>query len=189
MVQKYHHQRHLEKQGIKVSINQHGKEYLTEDSFGNAVFHGRGAERAVELSDADGGRGIELIENRSQHSAQSKLMSSDVSVSHGETKEVNYDGGSFVTDASSIVHEAISTATATRRQDRAGRRRLNHLRSLDAQEMKKDITVGNDEQFEKQQIDSTWNDCLYLEVQYGMEIGELLEKYSLHRDQVRNGDE
>ena len=134
-------------------------------------------------------KGVEWIENW-QHSAEDKLISSDISVFLNETKEVNPDGGSYGTEASSVINDAISIATATRRLRRAHRRRESQSKSIDTRERKRrPETKGDSEQFEKQQIDSIWNDSLYFEVQYGMEIAELLEMYSLHRYRMKGSTE
>ena len=167
---------------MDVSRNEH----FIEEGFEEVVAAERESEWAEKPSGIDGDRGIEHIQNNWHHSADSKVMSSDVSVSHSETKDFHPDCGSFVTDASSIVNEARMTTAATKKT--ADRRRLNRLKSLERREMRKQIAKDDIEQFEKQQIESVWNDSIYLEIQHGMEIAELLQMYSLSRDRAKKND-
>lgn len=132
-------------------------------------------------------------------SSDSKLSNiCDLSVSNGETKEldgqeVNYSG--FITDASSNVNVPLSTATASRGNLKYKERRRKKS-NIGRREVAEESREDNDDERERSnsrkrrtkesdRIDSAWHDSVHLEIQYGMEVAELLELYSIQRDQKR----
>ena len=144
-------------------------------------------------------RGWSLRHN-DQNLTDSKLGSSicELSVSIGETKEIDAQNASFVTDASSNMDAALESATASRgyfKDKERGRLKPHFERTRFGKESAEEGEGNNEEREtrdrrksvkkESEKIDSVWNDSIYLEIQYGMEIAELLELYSIQRSLLK----
>ena len=114
----------------------------------------------------------------------------DLPISVGETKEIDPYCSPFRSDTSSDLNERTSTIgeVASKRPKTfsemtkiIGSKSESRLANVKiGNDLTENATIDNKERMEK--IHSIWNDSISLELQYGMEIAELLEAYCRRRN-------
>ena len=114
----------------------------------------------------------------------------DLPISVGETKEIDPYCSPFCSGTSSDLNEPTSTIgevaskrpkTFSKMTKIIGSKPESRLANVKkGNDLRENATIDNKERMEK--IHSIWNDSISLELQYGMEIAELLEAYCRRRN-------